>query len=210
MKARWQGRAGRNSVRWIEMLLWVAGLAALGYCAFVLADTWLFQTRQAHSFDQASRRGQSLSPPLAENRSRPQNAEQAPKAGTVVGRIQITRLGLSAMIVEGIDGPDLRRAVGHIPGTALPGQPGNVGLAGHRDTFFRPLRRIHSDDIIELITLQGTHRYRVTSTRIVAPDDVAVLKPTTKESLTLVTCYPFDYVGSAPKRFIVRAELSVA
>lgn len=192
------------------MALWAAGLAAVAYCAFVLADSWLFQTRQADRFDRASRSRPSSLPPLPESHSRPQTAGQTPQIGTVVGRIRIARLGLTAMIVEGVDETDLKRAVGHIPGTALPGQPGNVGLAGHRDTFFRPLRNIHSDDVIELITLQGTRQYRVTSTRIVTPNDVAVLQPTIKESLTLVTCYPFDYVGSAPKRFIVRAERSAA
>ena len=87
----------------------------------------------------------------------------------------------------------------------MPGQPGNVGIAGHRDTFFRPLRNIQRDDIITLTTLRGEYRYRVVSTKMVSPADVAVLNPDGKEILTLVTCYPFYFVGSAPKRFIVRA-----
>jgi len=97
--------------------------------------------------------------------------------------------------------------VGHIPGTALPGNVGNVGLAGHRDTFFRALRNIQADDTIEMQTTAGTYRYVVKSTRIVTPRDVSVLQASGGETLTLVTCYPFYYVGSAPKRFIVHAAL---
>ena len=130
----------------------------------------------------------------------------APENGGVVGRLEIARLGVSVMVVEGVDDSDLKRAVGHIPGTALPGEPGNVGIAGHRDTFFRPLRSIQRDDTITLSTLQGTYRYRVVSTKVVRPEDIQVLYPTGRDSLTLVTCFPFYYVGSAPKRFIVRAE----
>jgi sortase A len=88
----------------------------------------------------------------------------------------------------------------------MPGQSGNVALTAHRDTFFRPLRNIHLNDIIVLTTLQGEYRFRVVSTRVVSPDDAAVLSPSESEILTLVTCYPFYFVGSAPNRFIVRAE----
>jgi sortase A len=97
--------------------------------------------------------------------------------------------------------------VGHIPGTALPGEDGNIVLAAHRDTFFRPLRNIQKGDEIALTTLSGAYRYRVESIQIVGPDDVGVLSPTKQPTLTLVTCYPFYFVGSAPKRFIVRAGL---
>ncbi len=123
----------------------------------------------------------------------------------MIGRLEIPRLNLSVMVREGADEGTLSRAVGHIPGTALPGNVGNVGLAGHRDTFFRALRNIRADDTIELETTAGTYRYAVKSTRIVTPRDVSVLQASGGETLTLVTCYPFYYVGSAPKRFIVRA-----
>jgi sortase A len=125
----------------------------------------------------------------------------------VIGRLEIPNLHLTAMVREGADAGTLRRAVGHIPGTALPGRTGNVGLAGHRDTFFRALRNIQLNDAIELQTDNGTYRYEVESTRIVGPRDVRVLASSGAETLTLVTCYPFYYVGSAPKRFIVRAGL---
>ncbi len=131
--------------------------------------------------------------------------EAPPARQAVIGRLEIPRLKLAVMVREGADESTLSRAVGHIPGTALPGRIGNVGLAGHRDTFFRKLMNIRADDIIELETTAGTYRYVVNSTRIVTPRDVSVLKASGGETLTLVTCYPFYYVGSAPKRFIVHA-----
>ena len=111
------------------------------------------------------------------------------------------------MVLEGDDAQTLARGVGHIPGTALPGWSGNVGLAGHRDTFFRALRHISLGDDILVTTLQGCYRYRVVSSEIVSPDETRVLDGSAVPSLTLVTCYPFHFIGSAPKRFIVHAQL---
>jgi sortase A len=122
-----------------------------------------------------------------------------------MGRIEIPRLSLSVVVAEGVDTHTLGRAAGHIPGTGLPGQPGNIGISGHRDTFFRPLRNIRQDDIITLTTVVGNYQYRVVSIWIVSPSDVAVLDPSADEILTLVTCYPFYFVGPAPERFVVRA-----
>jgi len=110
------------------------------------------------------------------------------------------------MILEGTDDGTLRRAVGHIPGTPLPGRSGNVAIAGHRDTFFRPLRNVRKDDEIKLTTLNGSYLYRVDSTRVVEPENIQVLEASDEAILTLVTCYPFNFVGSSPKRFIVRAH----
>jgi sortase A len=124
----------------------------------------------------------------------------------LIGRIEIQRLGLSVLVVEGTGVSTLRHAAGHIAGTGFPGQIGNIGIAAHRDTFFRPLRNVQRDDIITLTTLRGEYRYRVVSTKVVDPHDVAVLNPDGAEILTLVTCYPFYFIGSAPDRFIVRAE----
>jgi sortase A len=111
------------------------------------------------------------------------------------------------MILEGTDNRTLRRGVGHIPYTALPGQRGNVGIAGHRDTFFRGLRNIARNDEITLTTLEGTFRYDVDFSEVVEPNDTEVLDPSSDATLTLVTCYPFSYVGPAPKRLIVRAHM---
>ena len=120
--------------------------------------------------------------------------------------MQPPRLGVSVMVIEGISSKTLRRAAGHIPGTAMPGNLGNSAISAHRDTFFRPLRNIRQDDIITVTTPLAEYRYRVISFRIVAPTDVSVLEPSVNEILTLVTCYPFYFVGAAPDRFIVRAE----
>jgi sortase A len=165
----------------------------LGYGAFVLADAWFFQRRESSHFERL--REQRVAVPVALT-SRP----------GLLGRLEIERLGLSVMVMEGDDHRTLRRAVGHIPGTALPGQNGNIALTGHRDTFFRPLRNVRPDDIVTLRTLQGDYRYRVLSTEVVNPDNVSVLHPGRNEILTLITCHPFYFVGAAPNRFIVRAE----
>jgi len=124
----------------------------------------------------------------------------------VIGRLDIPRLKLSVMVREGADEGTLRRAVGHIPGTALPGEAGNVGVAGHRDTFFRPLKDVRIKDQIQFSTLKGNFRYKVESLRVVEPDNIGVLAPSGENVLTMVTCYPFYYVGPAPKRWIVRAR----
>lgn len=124
----------------------------------------------------------------------------------LIGRIEIPRLGLEAVVMEGVDYATLRRAAGHIPGTALPGHVGNIGISAHRDTFFRPLRNIRNNDLIQIITPLGDYRYRVVSSAVVDPGNVTVLASSASETLTLVTCYPFYFVGPAPDRFIVHAE----
>ena len=131
---------------------------------------------------------------------------QAQKTGSVLGRLEIPRLHLSSMVREGAGETTLAIALGHIPGTAIPGQNGNVGVAGHRDKLFRGLKDIKSNDLVKFETLSGTYTYRVETTNIVTPRDVGVLKPGQNPELTLVTCYPFYYVGSAPQRFIVKAR----
>jgi sortase A len=167
----------------------------LGYCGLLLADGWIFQKQESRHLEELR-----LSPSTS-SRSSP-----TPLTPGSIGRIEIPRLGLSVIVVEGVDKRSLRRAAGHIPGTALPGQPGNVGVSAHRDTFFRPLRNIQPSDMILFTTTLGDYRYRVISTEIVDEYAVAVLAPSRNEVLTLVTCYPFYFVGPAPKRFIVRAE----
>ena len=126
----------------------------------------------------------------------------------VLGRLEIPTLGVSTIVREGEDARTLQLAIGHIAGTALPGTAGNMGLAAHRDTFFRRLREINVGDVIRLVAVEGTYTYVVEGTQIVDPDDLWVLDPTDEPSLTLVTCYPFTYIGSAPERFIVRARLA--
>lgn len=131
----------------------------------------------------------------------------APARGAVLARLTAPGLGLSATVLEGSDDGTLRRGAGHIEDTALPGEPGNVGIAGHRDTIFRPLRRTKVGDEFDLKTANRVYHYRVTRTLIVKPEDVYVLDPTPKPTLTLVTCWPFEFIGHAPKRYIVQAVL---
>ncbi len=122
-----------------------------------------------------------------------------------LGVLRIAAINLEVPVLEGTDDLTLNRAVGHIDGTSAPGETGNVGIAGHRDGFFRALRDIHPGDTLDLFTEKGNSRYVVDEIVIVPPDDVAVLAARSKPALTLVTCYPFYFVGSAPLRYIVRA-----
>jgi sortase A len=228
---------GRKTLRGLRALEWVlllAGLLAVDCFVWMNASSAVYQAYEDWAFDQTLR---GLTPSaggfigdearwlFSGSREKAEMAEM-PKSGptasgapgnvpsigppakrSVIGRLAVPRLDLSVMVREGADEGTLLRAVGHIPGTALPGNIGNVGLAGHRDTFFRALRNIRTDDSIELETTTGTYRYVVKSTRIVTPRDVSVLRASGGQTLTLVTCYPFYYVGSAPKRFIVHAAL---
>jgi sortase A len=171
----------------------------LGYSGFALADTWAFQRHQDVRLQQLLRPVSAPAVPAVP-------ASPVATDDGLIGRIEVSRLGISVIVMEGDSEVTLQHSVGHIIGTALPGQPGNVGLAGHRDSFFRPLRDIRVGDFIALTTPGGDFRYRVDSTRIVTPDDVSVLDSDSHQILTLVTCYPFYFVGAAPSRFIVRAE----
>ena len=180
----------------------IAGVLTLGYCGFLLLDSKLYEAYQAHRFQQQLN---SVRPAAVASTAGADLPVAAPPGGAL-GRIEIARVGLAAMILEGTNGRTLRHAVGHIPGTPLPGQQGNVAIAGHRDTFFRPLRNVQHNDEITLTTLDGTYRYLVDSTQVVAPEDTQVLDDSRDTILTLVTCYPFYFVGPAPKRFIVRAH----
>lgn len=208
----------RPALRWIERSLWIAGFALLGWVGFVHADGWLYQARAEASLEQAlSKQSPTGSPAGFEtlpgegeedtgSTSAPPPSTLSPAQGDPLGRLEIPRLGLSVMVAEGIQASVLRKAVGHLPGTPLPGPSGNVAVAGHRDRHFRPLKDVAPGDEILLTTPTGTFRYRVEWTRIVDPGDVYVLEPTEDPTLTLVTCYPFYYVGNAPERFIVRAH----
>ena len=119
--------------------------------------------------------------------------------------LRIAKIRLEVPVLPGTDDRTLDRGVGHIEGTALPGTDGNLAIAGHRDGFFRGLKDIATGDLIEVVTVRETSTYRVERTWVVDPTDVSVLDPTPGPALTLVTCYPFYFIGSAPRRFIVRA-----
>jgi len=197
-------RRRRALGRWLERLLFLIAAGCLGYYLYVYGEARLYQSFEDRELDAILASGASPS-------TRDQRVPRAaPAEGSTIGRIEIPRLGVSAVIRAGSDARTLRLAVGYIPGTALPGEKGNVGLAGHRDTFFRKLRDINPDDEIRVTTKEGVFRYFVQRTNIVQPSDVWVLDQTGYSALTLVTCYPFTYIGSAPQRFIVRAALRAA
>lgn len=127
-------------------------------------------------------------------------------SGDPIAILEIARIGLSGVVTEGDDAGVLAHAIGHLPDTPLPWQSGNSALAAHRDGLFRPLRDVRAGDLLRLRTPYGDFNYRVRETLIVQPDDLWVLDPTAVTMLTLISCYPFDFIGAAPERFIVRAE----
>jgi sortase A len=184
-------------LRWCQRLLYVTGILALGYVGFTLLDAGLYQA--------SARRTPESQIQLGKERSEIQ-PRPAIKPGDLLGRLDIPRLGLSVAVLQGTRSRMLRLGTGHIEGTPLPGEAGNSGIAGHRDTFFRGLKDIRKNDEIQFQAATGLIRYEVDWAKVVAPDDLSVLAPSTESALTLVTCYPFYFVGPAPKRFVVRAH----
>jgi sortase A len=218
--------------RFVGNALGVVGLLAVGVWLASTVDRVVYQSWQEWAFERQQRTepatigafveekklravrwlvgGQQPSEsvvPKAPPAPTPPPAQSSPiPANGIVGRLSIPRLGLRAIVRDGDEEDTLRVALGHIPSTAWPGQIGNVGIAGHRDTLFRSLRGVRKNDLILVDTQAGQYVYRVQSTRIVNPRDVSVLQASGSRQLTLVTCYPFNYVGSAPDRFIVQAN----
>jgi len=182
----WTHVATRRAAR----VLLAVGLLALMYAAYVVADATAYQALEQRHFE----------------RAKADTAAAAPAEGDPMGEIRIPRLGLTAMFAQGDSAAILQHAVGHVADTALPGAVGNVVLAGHRDTFFRPLKGVRAGDVITLRTGAGEFEYLVESTTVVPPSAVDVLQARGGRTLTLITCYPFGYLGSAPDRFIVRAR----
>ena len=196
-----------SRLRWLERLFLVVAVLCLGYYGYVTLEAQFYQAYENRQLDEILHSAPAHPRPSTSTPASKRRLARVPVPGSIIGRIEIPRLHVSSVVRAGSDARTLKLAVGHIPGTALPGEDGNIGLAGHRDTFFRRLRDIQPDDEIRLVTPEGVYVYHVERTRIVNPDDVWVLDPTGRPSLTLVTCYPFSYIGSAPQRFIVRAAL---
>lgn len=178
-------------LRWAARLLQAAGLVCLALFFWYVFEASYFEAELSDTFDEQRQR----------SAGRPEGAVQ-----DLVGRLEIPRIGLDVMVLSGVDPATLRRSAGLVPDTARPGKAGNVVIAAHRDTHFRPLRQVKKGDFIQITTLDGRYYYRVQWTAVVGPGDTSVLGPTGKPSLTLITCYPFYYVGEAPQRFIVRAS----
>ncbi|MBV9083841.1 MAG: class D sortase [Acidobacteriaceae bacterium] len=231
----------------LRTVLVIFGVAALGYYMYAVANEYVYQVYENWAFDQqiAGRplvtfadymgertpfgflvggRNSEPTAPVTKAVERHSAAPGAPRpeTGSVLGKVNIDRLKLSAIVREGVDNATLSKAVGHVPSTVLPGEAGNFAIAAHRDTLFRALKDIHNGDIVTFEAPAGAYQYQVFSTRIVKPSDVRVLQPdgglpnandmasaanAHGKLLTMITCYPFYYVGSAPKRFIVQARL---
>lgn len=186
---------------WLARLLMLAGVLALVWAGYALLSSRRAQLEYRKALE-AKRAAPSAFP--AEP-SKPVLPLTMP-LGEPIGTLSVPRLGLSAVVAEGDDKPVLDNAAGHLPDTALPWNDGNAAVAAHRDGLFRPLKGIKVGDILRFETLHGDFEYRVTERYVVEPDDIWVLNPTLGPTLTLISCYPFNFIGNAPKRFIVKAE----
>lgn len=188
------------ALRWLQRAVFVAGATCIA---------WVFVTWKEATFFQLYARTelqQLINDARAPQTSAPDPPAPLRRIESVVGLLTVPRLSMSVIAVEGDDEWILRVAAGHLPDTPLPWQEGNASFAGHRDTFFSALRNLRAGDDVEMATSHGTFHYRVIRTLIVDPDDLSVLRPVDGTALTLITCYPFSYLGDAPQRFIVQAE----
>lgn len=170
-----------------------------------------FESRQRQSVDPGTGLARSTGAPdfrlWSPTRIHDYEASLADHLGPAVALLRIPKVALEVPVLTGTDDLTLNRGVGLIEGTAKPGETGNIGIAGHRDGFFRVLKDVHEGDSIDLVTTTGKDSYQIDRISIVRPEDVSVLAPRQKPSITLVTCYPFYFVGSAPERYIVQASL---
>ncbi len=188
-------------LRLIERLFLIAGLAALIYVGGTFAYADVFQRYQFWKFDKEI----AAAPPAIDTVPGQEAADL--REGDLVGKLEIPRIGIKVMVLQGTEEATLAAGAGHVPGTPLPGADGNVAIAAHRDTFFRKLEGIKPGDRIQFGTLRRNYEYAVDSIEIVDPVDTRVIESHDRPELTLISCFPFYFVGSAPKRFIVHARL---
>ncbi len=201
----------RAILRGIEIGLFGVGAALAVWCAWVLVQAELTQRMpvpepepEPLTITQSLPSGVKAALP-GDRRSR--KTVPLPTRGAWVARLEAPTVKMRTTVLEGSDDGTLDRGAGHIEETSLPGQIGNIGIAGHRDTVFRSLRHVQIGDPLQLTTRDRVFHFRITKLTIVGPKDVHVLDPTPEPTLTLVTCYPFEFIGRAPRRFIVRARL---
>jgi sortase A len=190
-------KRGQSFMRWTQRILLLTGALSLCYVTLVLIGARLYQKDASLILDKQIHADVDHKTVLP---------RKAIKEGDVLGRMEIPKFGTSVIVLEGTTSRTLRLGVGHIEGTALPGELGNVAIAGHRDTYFRVLKDIRNDDEILLQTASGYARYKVDSIQITDPRDGAIVSDATESGLTLVTCYPFHYIGAAPERYVVHAS----
>jgi sortase A len=188
---------------WIDRALIAFGIACLIFYSAVTVNTWRYQRMAKEHVEEM------ISVERSRETQAPASDVSKPlRIGEIIGKVDIPRLKLSAAVAEGDDEKTLRKAVGHLPDTPLPWhRRGNVAIAAHRDGLFRRLENIRLDDDVRVVTSRGEYHYRVTKTHIVDPHDLWVIAPTQVPTITLITCYPFSFVGNAPRRFVVQAEL---
>ena len=194
---------------WAERALLAIGIACIGYYGYQTAEAQNFQREQTAAFEARLERASARSE-LPRDAGRggdrsPIAAAVTPSLG-VVALLDIPRLKLTSPVLPGDAAETLDVAVGHLPDTPKPWESGNTAFAAHRDGLFRPLRHIRVGDDVRVRTEHGEFMYRVRETKIVTPDDLSVIAPTETPTLTLITCYPFNFVGQAPQRFIVHAD----
>lgn len=209
-------RVSRSSLlQGIERALMAAGVILAAWALVIVAENWYYARMPVPSNVAPSNVGPTSRSGIrhlpgedpAEPTGTGGGARRHLERGSWLARLEAPTVQLTATVLEGSDDRTLRRAAGHIEYTPLPGEGGNIGIAGHRDTTFYPVRNLKAGDRLTLTTAHRVFDYTVSQTMIVDPEEVEVLDPTTRPALTLVTCYPFNFVGNAPKRFIVRAEL---
>ena len=190
----------RRPIVWLERVLFAIGVTCLICFGLVTVGGALYQREQAAAFEQMRA---IVSLPAA-----PGQVETSvpPASDSLIGMLDVPRLSLSTPIIAGDDRATLEIAAGHLPDTPRPWETGNSAIAAHRDGLFRPLKNIRVGDRVIVRTVRGDLEYRVRDTKIVRPDDLSVLAPTETQTLTLITCYPFGYIGNAPKRFVVHAD----
>jgi sortase A len=211
LPSRWQDvlvRARRYvGVRTVlEMGLWVVAFAGLGIFMVSSSAAALHQYRQRQQLEALLTSATRMPTRSATLTNYSASSPRIPIDG-LLGLMEIPRLEISAVYEEGVDDDTLAGGIGHVPGTPLPGETGNAALAAHRDTYFHRLGEVQVGDVINVKTRRGEHHYRVARTAIVKPGDISVLDNTPVATLTLVTCYPFRYVGTAPQRFVVTATM---
>ena len=204
-------RSGLGVMQWLFATLGVVCLAWYGAVTYRASQ---YQRAESERLERAmeqqtEQRGtlesEPLESPTIERAPEPVSSMGKPDH-QLIGRLEIPRLNLSVMVVDGDDDDTLKVAAGHLPDTPMPWEFGNSAVAGHRDSFFRPLSQIKLNDRLQLTTPHGEFHYAVSKLRVVEPNDLSVLAPTGRSSLTLVTCYPFSFVGRAPKRLVIRAD----
>jgi sortase A len=193
----------------LEKVLLVLGLILTGVSAVARIQGQISANLAIQNFETVPlKSAQNVDVSLwSDQRVREYRESLAEKTDLPLAILRIPKLNLEVPIFDGTDEWTLNRGAGRIIGTARLGDVGNTGIAGHRDGFFRALKDIAIGDLVELTTPRGNERYVVTQTQITTPEDVSVLRPSATSSLTLVTCYPFYFVGSAPQRFIVHAAI---